>query len=581
MMGIGIHMMKMNVTGVSGKGTMPSVPCCLELGPERRSRTENLDPAYSHMNAYHMPAGVTTGAELAQWLEDEFQAANAARRSRGQRANRADCDRAATFTLAPDEASLALLTHDEQVGLARAMVAGLEDYIGHPVDAWAVHFDEGTHPGRNINVHVVDRMLAAPDTYALTRVVGPGWLKRMHDVVPGAIEARLPASVLEKVGGVEVHLSEEEHRRRGDVPRRGGRHANEYAAAQAIVHAAEDEAEDVRLSAAGEAEAVRQATDRATDRLEAASEAAEEAERQARLLQAGLTDHERRRQEAEEAARAAEERARRAEDEAARAVEERAAELAGKAEAEAAKRSERATRRAEADEAKAAEARRKRQAVERDYRRAQKAVDELSATKDRLKQAKADAKAAERAAASATKRADKARERERSWSRRAKAMEESVKPRKERAEAELADLQEQIKQTRAYRDAIDVGDGWEWGTDGVGPRFHERSVAEAKAERAAIEREAKRLRGDLTARGESKSFPVTRVIAVTLGVVADGLEAAGMGRAADWLRGRSDEMRERVLDRLAPETRRGNRDQATWEVPRTDDERQRQEGPER
>lgn len=581
MMGIGIHMMKMNATGASGRGTMPSVPCCLELGPERKSRTRNLDPAFSHMNAYHFPAGVTTGAGLAQWLEDAFAGANEARRARGARANRADCDRAATFTLAPDEASLALLDHDQQMALAEAMVRGLEDYIGHPVDAWVVHLDEGTHPGRNLNVHVVDRMLAGPDTYALTRVVGPGWLKGMHDSVPGAIEARLPPDVLALVGGVEVHLSEDERRARGEPPKAGGRSANEYARAQEVVRAADEEAMEVHLTAAGEAEAVRQEADAVEDGLEAAAAAAAEAQRQAQVLQAGLAEHERRRREAEEAADAAEARARDAKEEAEREVEARASELAAEAEAEATKRSERATRRAEADEARAAEARKQRQDVERDYRRAKKVAEGIDDAKARLKQAKADAKAAERAAASANRKADRARERERSWAKRARDMEESVGPRKERAEAELADLQDQVRQTRAYRDAIDVGDGWEWGTDGVGPRFHERSVAEAKAERAAVERESKRMREDLRARGRSKSFPVGQVVAVTLGVVAQGLEAAGMGRAADWARGHADALRERVLDRLAPETRRGNRDQATWEptAPRKD-ERQ-QGGPER
>lgn len=580
-LGIGTPIMKLNVRGVSAGKSMPIDRGCRELGPERESRTRNFDPAYSHLNEYHFPPGVTTGQELSDWLVAQVAAANGRlerRRREGETApdgsrlrdNATSGGRAAnpavTMVIHPKEDVMRTLSRDEQREVLMACVGAYEAWSGHAEVWWAIHWDEGTEPGTACHLHLVDRpVLDAedPDRYCNKRFTSRERLLAWHRSFDRLVSERLSPELLAKVGGVRHHRDGDERREaraRGEIVPPPDLDANTYSElAKTLENKARVDAEaeaqrERAASLSAEADDAKGRRDRSLAEMESTFrttwalahggydvEGKDGAVRhilgveEATAMRDALLD------EADEAALALEGEEfamRRASDAADDAV-------AAAADATSLMRAEAGRAEADAEAARraAAEAERRRREEEEALGRAEAERAESEAERDA---ARAGAAEQRRAQASAKRRRD--------------ALEEEaaeLEGRRDKAEADLEDLHATIED-------LWHGRGVDWPADdgrGTGAH-HEPSLPEVRTLVESERRRYERLQASLADAREDLEVATSRgpirlsvAVAKVVAVVAEALAAAGHPRAAAWVRGKADWLRERATDAIAPETR--------------------------
>lgn len=523
-MGLGVHAMRVNQRGQSGRTTMPLRPTCREMCLERTSRTANIDHNLSNLNVYHLPDGVTNGSELAAWFSACFEKENAERVSRGERRMPPTSNLGGTFTMTPDEESMRKLTREQQLAVCDAMIAGWSEWAGHRPDAWAIHFDEGSRPGTSCHIHIIDRMLKQDGSFGTKITMSRGRILEMHRVIPAAVNKALPDDIREIVGGVTEHRTAEqrqEMRARGEYVIPGGLDANTY--------------RDTR-------EALRE-RDKAREEVRSAETRAHEAEtRLARALTDATT--------AETRAEEAERRATMAEDKA-RDAEEQATELAGLladmgeggngrefdvgdgTTAWMPSLGQVLTQYQEATDAKAA-ADNDRKAAEQELERQRTAIEsarrQLAEVTAQLRQAEQDQRRLERTRQSLA--------------------------------STIADLERERDEQAARNAELAAAD--------------QRALDERYAAIANMDARITQMREALVASQNGRTFQVSDVIGLTTAVTTELLGEAGVTDASRWVDEHGLAVRERTLRRLLPDTTGGN--DSAVSVSRTTDEAMREAG---
>ena len=135
----------------------------------------------------------------------------------------------------------------------------------------------------------------------------------------------------------------------------------------------------------------------------------------------------------------------------------------------------------------------------------------------------------------------------------------------------MAERDKATEQLQAIRDDVEAlgpnGYGIDWDSG------HETSLREvrervadardelhgARNELHGVYRDIDQAREDLKVTAGRRTLGLRDVVASVVGVVAGALEDSGFPRAASWLRRCADELTERAIDKLAPETVRAHR----------------------
>jgi DNA repair exonuclease SbcCD ATPase subunit len=141
----------------------------------------------------------------------------------------------------------------------------------------------------------------------------------------------------------------------------------------------------------------------------------------------------------------------------------------------------------------------------------------------------------------------------------AKAVKQRDDAKREAAEAtRAADTAKQAKTDvekaqaaaeKAQADAEALAKEAQAGYDEVAANVSEKQEEYRKAEAAVAAR-----RGDLEVATKRGTFKLSDVVSKVIEVCADALEPV-MPKAAQWLRDRADDLRERAIDAVAPETK--------------------------
>lgn len=220
-MRIGLRGMKLSRSTVNvgeKKGTSMPMKYALDEAFEdenglRKSLTDSYDSARTHFNEYFLPDGVRTGKDLADFIEEKFQARNAERANefvtfvpksgpaagtevrRRKRPMSDKTNPAITFVLAPALEDTQGMDREEKLDLARSMISSLEAAMQHSILAYAVHFDEGTRDEHGhysgFHVHAV-MMTDNPETkdFGTTKMWTPATMRNIHKIFPQEMKKR-------------------------------------------------------------------------------------------------------------------------------------------------------------------------------------------------------------------------------------------------------------------------------------------------------------------------------------------------------------------------------------------------------
>lgn len=150
--GVGVSVTTLTNNGPSGKkGSMPVQKAAPEFGDERASKTANVDPSRSHLNTYEFPEGCgTSGEALADWFVQKFEDYSLEQQRAGKRKPSSLTAVGVGCVITPDEEAVAqwdAALRDKFVRDARE-VYGI--WFGAPLDAWAIHVDEGAMEERGL-----------------------------------------------------------------------------------------------------------------------------------------------------------------------------------------------------------------------------------------------------------------------------------------------------------------------------------------------------------------------------------------------------------------------------------------------
>lgn len=322
--------------GKSDAKRMPLRAACLEAGPERRSRSENLDRARSGLNVYDMPDGCdASGASLAEWYEERFREASEARVAAGGHRLGKNASYGVAFTVTPDEEECARWDDATRERFKRDAVASFAVWNhGRAPDAVIEHRDEGSigtpdwplafgygTAEDNFHLHIFSQCLTEDGRLAVGESFNNASRKsELHRVFVEEMRRR--------GWDMERHKTQRERAKSGER-RQAGRSANEYRRTERAARENRARAAELDANSAKLAEASRDLDDEALANALAARDAMQRAE----SVHAAATAQGRRsiaaRKEAEaakaeaETARAEAETAKRAADEA-RAATERA-----------------------------------------------------------------------------------------------------------------------------------------------------------------------------------------------------------------------------------------------------------------
>ena len=160
--GVGVSVMTLTNDKPSTKTTMSVQRAAREFGDERESATAHIDPARSSRNVYDFPEGCgTSGDAVADWfvlrLEDYALEYGATHRSKPDRHGKTKPRKLPSNTavgvgcvITPDEEAVAQWDAALREKFMRDSREVYETWFGAPLDAWAIHVDEGAIAERGL-----------------------------------------------------------------------------------------------------------------------------------------------------------------------------------------------------------------------------------------------------------------------------------------------------------------------------------------------------------------------------------------------------------------------------------------------
>lgn len=149
--GVGVSVMTLTNNGKSTKSSMPVQKAAPEFGDERASKTAHIDKTRSAGNTYEFPEGCgTSGEALADWFVQKFEDYSLEQQRAGKRKPSSLTAVGVACVITPDEEAVAQWDkplRDKFMLDAREVY---EVWFGAPLDAWAVHVDEGAMAERGL-----------------------------------------------------------------------------------------------------------------------------------------------------------------------------------------------------------------------------------------------------------------------------------------------------------------------------------------------------------------------------------------------------------------------------------------------
>ena len=149
--GVGVSVMTLTNNGKSTKSSMPVQKAAPEFGDERASKTAHIDKTRSAGNTYDFPEGCgTSGEALADWFVQKFEDYSLEQQRAGRRKPSSLTAVGVACVITPDEEAVAQWDkplRDKFMLDAREVY---EVWFGAPLDAWAVHVDEGAMEERGL-----------------------------------------------------------------------------------------------------------------------------------------------------------------------------------------------------------------------------------------------------------------------------------------------------------------------------------------------------------------------------------------------------------------------------------------------
>ena len=173
--GVGVSVMTLTNNGASTKSSMPVQKAAPEFGDERASKTAHIDKTRSAGNTYDFPAGCgTSGEALADWFVQKFEDYSLEQQRAGKRKPSSLTAVGVACVITPDEEAVAQWDKPLRKKFMRDAREVYETWFGAPLDAWAVHVDEGA---------MEERGLTRDDELGDESVHGHG-TGRMPDLLP-------------------------------------------------------------------------------------------------------------------------------------------------------------------------------------------------------------------------------------------------------------------------------------------------------------------------------------------------------------------------------------------------------------
>ena len=149
--GVGVSVMTLTNNGKSTKSSMPVQKAAPEFGDERASKTAHIDKTRSAGNTYDFPAGCgTSGEALADWFVQRFEDYSLEQQRAGKRKPSSLTAVGVACVITPDEEAVAQWDKPLRKKFMRDAREVYETWFGAPLDAWAVHVDEGAMEERGL-----------------------------------------------------------------------------------------------------------------------------------------------------------------------------------------------------------------------------------------------------------------------------------------------------------------------------------------------------------------------------------------------------------------------------------------------
>lgn len=149
--GVGVSVMTLTNNGASTKSSMPVQKAAPEFGDERASKTAHIDKTRSAGNTYEFPEGCgTSGEALADWFVARFEDYSLEQQRAGKRKPSSLTAVGVACVITPDEEAVAQWDKPLRKKFMRDAREVYERWFGAPLDAWAVHVDEGAMEERGL-----------------------------------------------------------------------------------------------------------------------------------------------------------------------------------------------------------------------------------------------------------------------------------------------------------------------------------------------------------------------------------------------------------------------------------------------
>lgn len=150
--GVGVSVTTLTNNGPSGKkGSMPVQKVAPEFGDERASKTAHIDKTRSAGNTYEFPEGCgTSGEALADWFVQKFEDYSLEQQRAGKRKPSSLTAVGVACVITPDEEAVAQWDAALRDKFMRDSREVYETWFGAPLDAWAIHVDEGAMEERGL-----------------------------------------------------------------------------------------------------------------------------------------------------------------------------------------------------------------------------------------------------------------------------------------------------------------------------------------------------------------------------------------------------------------------------------------------
>lgn len=149
--GVGVSVMTLTNNGASTKSSMPVQKAAPEFGDERASKTAHIDETRSAGNTYEFPEGCgTSGEALADWFVARFEDYALEQQRAGKRKPSSLTAVGVACVITPDEEAVAQWDKPLRKKFVRDACEVYGMWFGAPLDAWAIHVDEGAMEERGL-----------------------------------------------------------------------------------------------------------------------------------------------------------------------------------------------------------------------------------------------------------------------------------------------------------------------------------------------------------------------------------------------------------------------------------------------